>query len=189
MVRLVWILWLWYFLIILTYVLVKKIINRDEYVRALSYLLHQTAYCYMCGSRGGGGTGGPDPPEKSQKYRVSWQYCPGSPEKITRLQSQHSMLGHYRSASETPFKFTVLFGSSFPSSKKMLSELDILWQSFLDPRMLPPSEWVGEYIAFGMDPVGVSVSVGEAFFFCTLTFNQTRTDTSLGHSRGMIRLS
>ena len=24
----------------------------------------------MCGSRGGGGTGVPDPPEKSQKYRV-----------------------------------------------------------------------------------------------------------------------
>ena len=25
----------------------------------------------MCGFRGGGGTGGPNPPEKSQKYRVS----------------------------------------------------------------------------------------------------------------------
>ena len=25
---------------------------------------------YMCGSRGGGGTGGPDPPGKLQKYRV-----------------------------------------------------------------------------------------------------------------------
>ena len=34
----------------------------------------------MGGSRGG--TGGPDPlpPEKSQKYRVSWQYWSGSPE-------------------------------------------------------------------------------------------------------------
>ena len=26
---------------------------------------------HMGGSEGGGGTGGPDPPEKSQKYRVS----------------------------------------------------------------------------------------------------------------------
>ena len=25
----------------------------------------------MCGFRGGGGAGGPDPPKKSQKYRVS----------------------------------------------------------------------------------------------------------------------
>ena len=28
-----------------------------------------------------GGTGGPDPPEKSQKYRVSKQYWSGSPGK------------------------------------------------------------------------------------------------------------
>ena len=35
----------------------------------------------MCGSRGGG-AGGPDPPEKSQKYRVSKQYWSGSPEKL-----------------------------------------------------------------------------------------------------------
>ena len=26
-----------------------------------------------------GGTGGPDPPEKSQKYRVTYQYWFGSP--------------------------------------------------------------------------------------------------------------
>ena len=43
---------------------------------------------YMGGSRGG--DRGPDPPEKSQKYRVSKQYWSGSP-KMTKLQSQHSI--------------------------------------------------------------------------------------------------
>ena len=45
---------------------------------------------------------GPDPhSEKSQKYRVFWQYRSGSPEK-SQLLSQHSMLGIHRHASETP---------------------------------------------------------------------------------------
>ena len=35
----------------------------------------------MCGARGVGGTGGPDPPGKITKYRVSEQYWSGSPEK------------------------------------------------------------------------------------------------------------
>ena len=39
----------------------------------------------VCGSRGGGG--GPDPPEKSQKYRVSSQYWSGSPEKSQSYQA------------------------------------------------------------------------------------------------------
>ena len=34
-----------------------------------------------------GGTGGPDPPEKSQKYRVSWQYWSRSPEKLQSYQA------------------------------------------------------------------------------------------------------
>ena len=57
----------------------------------------------MIGSRGG--TGGPDPhtPEKSPKYRVSWQYWSSTLKKITKLQSQHLILGLYRHASETPF--------------------------------------------------------------------------------------
>ena len=44
----------------------------------------------------------PPIPEKSQKYRVSSEYWSGSPEKS---QSQHSMLGNHRHASETPFKW------------------------------------------------------------------------------------
>ena len=41
----------------------------------------------MCGSRGG--TWGPEPPpsQKSQKYRVSWQYWSGSPEKSQSYQA------------------------------------------------------------------------------------------------------
>ena len=50
----------------------------------------------MCGSRGGGGTGGLDPPGKSQCYRVPKQYWSAGPWKITKLPSQHSMLlGHH----------------------------------------------------------------------------------------------
>ena len=41
----------------------------------------------MCGSRGGGGIGGPDPPEKSQKYRVSVLYWSGSPVKSHSYQA------------------------------------------------------------------------------------------------------
>ena len=44
-------------------------------------------------------------PEKLQKYRVSYQYWSGYPEKIIRLPSQHTMLGHHQHASETPFKW------------------------------------------------------------------------------------
>ena len=54
----------------------------------------------MHGSRGGWGDRGPDPPEKSQKYRVLTNSCQ-DPMKITKLTSQHSMLGHHRHASET----------------------------------------------------------------------------------------
>ena len=50
-----------------------------------------------------GGTGGPDPPEKSHIG------CPSNigqdPLKITKLSSQHSMSGHHPHARETPFKW------------------------------------------------------------------------------------
>ena len=46
----------------------------------------------MRGSRGG--TGGPNPPGKSQKYRDFSSTGPG-PLKITKLPSQHSMLDHH----------------------------------------------------------------------------------------------
>ena len=50
---------------------------------------------------GGGGAGGPDPCWKITKIRVSQQYRSRTPKKT----SQHSMLGHHRPASETPFKW------------------------------------------------------------------------------------
>ena len=64
----------------------------------------------------------PPPPGKSQKYRVSEQYLSGSPEKITKLPTQHSMLGHHRHASETPYKWRFAGGP-------MMSRL----QWYLDP--------------------------------------------------------
>ena len=57
------------------------------------------------------------------------------PLKITKLPSQHSMLGRHRHASKMTFKCgpmmarLLVFGSSLPSStqrKKMLSKLDLL---------------------------------------------------------------
>ena len=59
------------------------------------------------------------------------------PPKITKLSSQHSMLGHHRHASNTPWLFAggpiwILHPSS---TKKTLSKLDPLWQNRLDPRM------------------------------------------------------
>ena len=48
---------------------------------------------------------------------------------ITQLPSQHSMLGHHRSTSETSFK-CYLDPLSPNQLKKTLSELDPLWQTF-----------------------------------------------------------
>ena len=56
--------------------------------------------------RSRGGTGGPDPhPEKSQKYRVSFQYCWGSPQKNYKATKSAFNIGHHRPTSETPFKW------------------------------------------------------------------------------------
>ena len=56
-------------------------------------------------------TGSPDPPpppEKSQN--VGFLSNTGlNPLKYTKLPSQHSLLGHHRHASETPFKYMLLF--------------------------------------------------------------------------------
>ena len=70
------------------------------------------------------------------------------PLQITKLPSKHSMLCHYRPASETPFKWRfaggavdgpliVVFGSFLPSSslKKRCQSWTPLRQNFLDPRM------------------------------------------------------
>ena len=82
---------------------------------------------HMCGSRGG--TGGPDPPPpllKNHKNIGFLSNCGLDHLKITKLPSQHSMFGHHRHSSETPFLMAfrwrandgtliVVFGSSFPS--------------------------------------------------------------------------
>ena len=106
------------------------------------------------GGSGKGGTGGREPPpplKKNTKYRVSLQYWSGSLEKSQKLPSQHSMLGNHRHANETPFKWRFAGGPImawlslyldhiYPIKlkkkiKKKLSNLDPLWQNFLDPRM------------------------------------------------------
>ena len=53
------------------------------------------------------GTGGPDPPPPPEKLQNigSLRITGPDPLKITNLPSQHSMLGHHRHASETPFKW------------------------------------------------------------------------------------
>ena len=61
---------------------------------------------------GGGGTGCLQPPWKNHK-NVGFLSGPDTL-KITKLPSKHSMLGHYRHASETPFKWEVL-GGCYPS--------------------------------------------------------------------------
>ena len=97
--------------------------NRFQLVKIFFYLFLQhisKTLCHLCSRRfwqitfstdpwlswadPERGTEGPDPLEKSQKFRVSKQYWSRYPEKSPR-QSQHSMLGHYRPASETPFKW------------------------------------------------------------------------------------
>ena len=58
----------------------------------------------MCGSRGGGGAGGPDPLKKSQNI---WFLSNSGPDPLTNhtAVSQHSMLGHHQHTSEMPFKW------------------------------------------------------------------------------------
>ena len=64
----------------------------------------------MFGSRGGEGTRGPDPPLENYKNIGFLSNTGPVPLKITKLQIQHSMLGHHRPAREMPFKrcFAVL---------------------------------------------------------------------------------
>ena len=88
----------------------------------------------MRGSRGGGGDRGLDPPGKSQKYLVSWQYWSGSSKNykatksasiecwaIIGLPGKHhlngvSLVGRWWPAYSGPL--IVVFGSSLPSSTK-----------------------------------------------------------------------
>ena len=61
----------------------------------------------MRGSRGG--TGGPDPLKNHKNIEFLSNTGP-DPLKFLKLPSQHSMLGHHRHASETPFKGISLAG-------------------------------------------------------------------------------
>ena len=55
---------------------------------------------------GGGGAGGLDPPPLKNHKNIGFLGNTGTePWTITKLQGQHSMSGHYRPASETPFKW------------------------------------------------------------------------------------
>ena len=51
------------------------------------------------------GTGGLDPLPKNHKNIGFLSNTGLDPLKITKLSSQHSMLGHHRHASETPFRW------------------------------------------------------------------------------------
>ena len=59
---------------------------------------------------GGGGVGGPDTPLKYHKNIGFLSNTGPDPLKITKLPSQHSMLGHHRPASESPFNGVALAG-------------------------------------------------------------------------------
>ena len=78
----------------------------------------------MHGSRGG--TGGPIPPPLKNHKNIGFPSNTGpDPLKITKLPSQHSVLGHHPHASPMAFRWQaddgpviVVFGSSLPSSTK-----------------------------------------------------------------------
>ena len=127
----------------------KHILSNREFLRSLV----SNSRLFKCDHvriQRGGGTGGPDPPEKSQNIGFLSETGP-DPLKITKLPNQHSMLGHHRCwmvfrwrADDGPF--IVTFGSSIPSSTKKkkqqfffsnsdkTSNLDPLRQNSLDPR-------------------------------------------------------
>ena len=60
---------------------------------------------FMCGSRGVTGGLDPPPPLKNYKYIGILRNSSLDPLKMTKLSSQHSMLGHHWHVSETPFKW------------------------------------------------------------------------------------
>ena len=58
-------------------------------------------------------TGGPIPPSPSEKSQIIGFLSNTGPDslKITKLLSQHSILGHHRPASETPYKWRFVGGT------------------------------------------------------------------------------
>ena len=108
------------------------------------YIYQNRVCCLMCGSRGG--TGGLDPPPPLKKHKNTGFLSNTGPDPLknhkaakpafnvgpssTRQRNAISMAFSWR-ADDGPL--LVLFGSSFPLSKK--KKLDPLWRNFLDPRM------------------------------------------------------
>ena len=72
----------------------------DEGVLFFSVLFNEM--CLIGGSRGGGGSGSGRPLKNKKNIGFPSNIDPDSL-KITKLPNQHSMVGHYRHASETPF--------------------------------------------------------------------------------------
>ena len=71
-----------------------------------------------------GGTGGLDPtPLKIHKNIGLRSILFWIPRKITKLPSQHSMLDHYRHATETPFKWRFASGPMIARFKRCLDPL------------------------------------------------------------------
>ena len=70
----------------------------------------------------GGGIEDPDPPEKSQKYRVPFRTVP-DPLKNHKATKLDSMLGYHRDASETPFKWRFAGGPMMARFKWYLDRL------------------------------------------------------------------
>ena len=99
----------------------------------------------MCGSRGGqGARTPPPPPEKSPKYRVFLAILVRIPCNTTNLPSQHSMLGHHRSASKTPLKWRFADG---PMMARLYWYLDPL-----SPHQLKNIVKVGPPLKKNLDP-------------------------------------
>ena len=97
--------------------------------------------------RGGQGVQTP-PPLKSHKNIGFLSNTGPDPLKITKLPSQHSMLGHHRHTSETPFRWRFTGGpimarlywyldplSPHQLKKKTPSKLDPPYKNFLEPNM------------------------------------------------------
>ena len=110
-----------------------------------------TAPTHVRIQRGDRGSGPPHP-WKNTKIKHFLSILVRIPRKITKLPSQHSMLGHYRPASETAFGVS-LAGRWWPDfsgiwihplAKKTFSKLDPLWKNFLDPRMKQISQQILE---------------------------------------------
>ena len=70
---------------------------------AVNSMMNQNPHVQI--QRGGGGAWGPDPLENYKKNIGFLSNTGPHLLKITKLPSQHSMLGHNRPTSETPFKW------------------------------------------------------------------------------------